>query len=150
MRGQMSPCSLKKVVVSCKVCCLLGNCCLVFCICASNEPCQYSSTDVTLSATVFDRLHCKEAACNSLFVPVYILDHLLVTLFLFWSEYIIDNFIFIEMTLFPASQDKFNQYLYFIQMKMINIFTHLTLYQIALLSLLYKSGMFSITSSLLM
>lgn len=51
-----------------------------FCICASNEPCQYSSAQVTLSATVFDRLHCKESACNSLFVPAHILDHLLVTL----------------------------------------------------------------------
>lgn len=107
MRGQMSPCPFNKVVVSCKVCCLLGNRCFAFCICASNEPCQYSSTDVTLSATVFDRSHCKEAACNSLFVPVYILDHLLVTLFLFWREYIRDNLIFIEMILSPASQDKF-------------------------------------------
>lgn len=112
MRGQTSPRSFKKALVSCKVCCLLGNHCFVFCICASNEPCQYSSTDVTLSATVFDRLHCKEAACNSLFVPVYILDHLLVTLLLFWSEYIIDNLIFIEIILFPASHDKFNQYLF--------------------------------------
>lgn len=78
----MTQLSFKKVVVRCKDCSLLGNgyFFFFFCICAGNEPCQYSSTQVTLSATVFDRLHCKESACNSLFVPAHILDHLLVTL----------------------------------------------------------------------
>lgn len=88
---------------------LLGNGHFIFCVCASKGPCQHTFTHTTLSATVFDRLHCKEAACNSFFVPVYILDCLLVTL-LFWSlgEYLIHNHIFLEIILFPASYVKAN------------------------------------------
>lgn len=80
MRERESPLTFQKVVISCKNCSLLGNGYFIFCICASNGPCQYSFAHMTLSATVFDRLRWKEAVCNSLFVPVYILDHFSVTL----------------------------------------------------------------------
>ena len=116
MRERRSQLTFEKAVISCKDCSLLGNGYFIFCICASNGPCQYAFTHITLSATVFDRLHCKEAACNSFFVSVYIPDHFLVTLlFLFLGEYLIDNVVFLEIILFPGSNVKSNQYLYFIQ-----------------------------------
>lgn len=102
-----SPC--RKQPISGRDGSLLGNGHFIFCVCASKGPCQHTFTHTTLSATVFDRLHCKEAACNSLFVPVYILDCLLVTL-LFWSlgEYLIHNHIFLEINLVPGSYVKAN------------------------------------------
>lgn len=123
------PAPLWEGKTSCKGCGLLGNGYFIFWICASNGPCQSAFSHRTLSATVFDRLHCKEAACNSLFVPVYILDCFLVTLlFWFWGEYLIDIPIFLEIILFLGSYVKSNQYLYFVQTEHDNFSsTYLTL-----------------------
>lgn len=109
VREGMSQLTLQEAAISGRDGSLLGNGHFIFCVCASKGPCQHTLSHTTLSATVFDRLHCKQAACNSLFVPVYILDCLLVTL-LFWSlgEYLIHNHVFLEIILFPGSYVKAN------------------------------------------